>query len=261
MYRYNKAERYYHFQKNPLHLNLKQQLLLPINQYHNIKQEYTALKNDVDANKETFYSIWEQLAEHYKNYPNRVIFELLNEPNKTSATTSITAATLNTIQLAVVDKIRAIDPDRMIALAVYGNNVAGQLCELTLPADTNNLIVSVHDYSNMDFTHQGLDSYAVGVDYTASGSKAGFENAINVSKVWSEANNVPVWISEFGVYLGGLGQNSAFTEDDVTAYYNDFTTACNNSGIGWCVWEFNNGFGIFSDNQLKNYVSAGLQLN
>lgn len=88
---------------------------------------YGELKDNVSANEATFYSIWEQLAKHYKNYPNRVIFELLNEPNTTDSATSMTSDDLNRIQLAVVGKIRAIDNDRKMALAVFNNNNASSL--------------------------------------------------------------------------------------------------------------------------------------
>ncbi|MGN0492912.1 MAG: glycoside hydrolase family 5 protein [Acutalibacteraceae bacterium] len=221
---------------------------------------YSDLKTDFTANKANFYSIWEQLAEHYKNYPNRVIFELLNEPSTvTGAADAMTAASLNEIQLAAVEKIRAIDSDRMIALAVFDNNSALNLNDLVLPADTSNLIVSVHNYDHYAFTHQGIDGSDTRLDYTESGSKDLILDRLQRANEFSKANNIPVWISEFGVYLGGLTTDGVFTTDDVTAYYNDFTTACNNYGIGWCVWEYNVGFGVFNpDNTLKDFVKAGL---
>lgn len=221
---------------------------------------YTDLKINFEANKENFYSIWEQLAEHYKNYPNRVIFELLNEPSYVEgAADAMTAASLNKIQLAAVEKIRAIDPDRAIALAVFDNNSALCLADLELPADTSNLIVSVHNYDHYAFTHQGIDGSAGRLDYTESGSKALILDRLETANRFSQENNIPVWISEFGVYLGGLTADGVFTTDDVTAYYSDFTTACDGYGIGWCVWEYNVGFGVFNpDNTLKDFVKAGL---
>ena len=223
---------------------------------------YSDLKTNFEANKANFYSIWEQLAEHYKNYPNRVIFELLNEPSTvTGAVSAMTAASLNEIQLAAVDKIRAIDSDRIIALAVFDNNSALNLNNLTLPADTSNLIVSVHNYDHYAFTHQGIGGSedTARHDYTASGSKDLILNRLQIANEFSKTYNIPVWISEFGVYLGGLTTDGVFTTEDVTAYYKDFTTTCNGYGIGWCVWEYNVGFGVFNpDNTLKDFVKAGL---
>ena len=220
---------------------------------------YVELKDNVSANEDTFYSIWEQLAKHYKNYPNRVIFELLNEPNTTDSTTSMTSEDLNRIQLAVVGKIRAIDNDRKMALAVFNNNSAYSLQSLSLPADKSNLIISIHNYDAYGFTHQDLDSNCpVGVDYAASGSADQIKTLVNTVRAYSNDKGIPVWISEFGVYLGGLNKTAEFKDEDVTSYYSDFTKACG-TDIGWCVWEYNVGFGVFdSNNNLKDFVKNGL---
>lgn len=220
---------------------------------------YGELKDNVSANEATFYSIWEQLAKHYKNYPNRVIFELLNEPNTTGSATSMTSEALNRIQLEVVGKIRAIDNDRKMALAVFNNNSAYSLQSLSLPADKSNLIISIHNYDAYGFTHQDLDSNCpVGVDYAASGSADQIKTLVDTVRAYSKANDIPVWISEFGVYLGGLNKTKEFTEKDVTDYYSAFTKACG-TDIGWCVWEYNVGFGVFdSNNTLKGFVKDGL---
>lgn len=233
---------------------LSNELTVVIDLHH-----YGELKDNVSANEATFYSIWEQLAEHYKNYPNRVIFELLNEPNTTDSATSMTSDDLNRIQLAVVGKIRAIDNDRKMALAVFNNNSAYSLQSLSLPADKSNLIISIHNYDAYKFTHQDLDSNCpVGVDYAASGSANSIDTMVNTVREYSKDKGIPIWISEFGVYLGGLGKTQEFTDEDVTKYYYDFTNACG-TDIGWCVWEFNVGFGVFdSNNQLKDFVKKGL---
>ena len=233
---------------------LRKDLTVVIDLHH-----YGELKDNVSANEATFYSIWEQLAKHYKNYPNRVIFELLNEPNTTGSATSMTSDDLNRIQLAVVGKIRAIDNDRKMALAVFNNNSAYSLQSLSLPADKSNLIISIHNYDAYGFTHQDLDSNCpVGVDYAASGSADQIKTLVDTVRAYSKANDIPVWISEFGVYLGGLNKTKEFTEKDVTDYYSDFKIACG-TDIGWCVWEYNVGFGVFdSNNTLKGFVKDGL---
>ena len=220
---------------------------------------YGELKDNVSANEATFYSIWEQLAKHYKNYPNRVIFELLNEPNTTGSATSMNSEALNRIQLEVVGKIRAIDNDRKRALAVFNNNSAYSLQYLSLPADKSNLIISIHNYDAYGFTHQDLDSNCpVGVDYAASGSADQIKTLVNTVRAYSNDKGIPVWISEFGVYLGGLNKTAEFKDEDVTSYYSDFTKACG-TDIGWCVWEYNVGFGVFdSNNNLKDFVKNGL---
>ena len=39
------------------------------------------MMSDPWSHKDRFLGIWKQVAEHYHEYPSRVLFELLNEPN------------------------------------------------------------------------------------------------------------------------------------------------------------------------------------
>ena len=41
------------------------------------KRTYKKIKPD-DGNKQKYYKMWEQLAEHYQNYSMDLIFELIN---------------------------------------------------------------------------------------------------------------------------------------------------------------------------------------
>jgi len=42
---------------------------------------YEEMMSDPRGNKERYLAIWQQVAEHYKDYSSNVLFELLNEPN------------------------------------------------------------------------------------------------------------------------------------------------------------------------------------
>jgi endoglucanase len=42
---------------------------------------YEEMMWDPWSNKDRYLGIWQQVAEHYKDYPSNVLFELLNEPN------------------------------------------------------------------------------------------------------------------------------------------------------------------------------------
>lgn len=96
------------------------------------------------------------------------------------------------------------------------------------------------------------------MDYAASGSADQIKTLVNTVRAYSNDKGIPVWISEFGVCLGGLNKTAEFKDEDVTSYYSDFTKACG-TDIGWCVWEYNVGFGVFdSNNNLKDFVKNGL---
>lgn len=38
------------------------------------------LQTNVSGNKQKYYKMWQQLAEHYQSYPSGLVFELFNEP-------------------------------------------------------------------------------------------------------------------------------------------------------------------------------------
>src|SRR5688572_15645449 len=42
---------------------------------------YEEMMTDPRGNQERLLGLWEQIAEHYKDYPSTVLFEILNEPN------------------------------------------------------------------------------------------------------------------------------------------------------------------------------------
>jgi len=44
--------------------------------------EYNSMAQDPEGNKERFISFWKQISNKYKDAPNSVVFEILNEPNK-----------------------------------------------------------------------------------------------------------------------------------------------------------------------------------
>ncbi|MGA2257953.1 MAG: cellulase family glycosylhydrolase, partial [Thermoguttaceae bacterium] len=44
--------------------------------------EFQAMGDDPAGNKERFLAVWRQIAEHCKDAPDDVVFEILNEPNK-----------------------------------------------------------------------------------------------------------------------------------------------------------------------------------
>ena len=44
--------------------------------------EYNSMAKDPMGKKEMFLSVWKQISEHYKDYPDEVLFEILNEPNR-----------------------------------------------------------------------------------------------------------------------------------------------------------------------------------
>lgn len=223
----------------------------------------TSLYTDPDTVSPKYLAIWQQLAEHYKEYPDRVVFEAINEPPVN--TTTFTSAKLMELQEKVLEIVRKTSETRKLMVATGSNNSVRAIENITQNLiNDKNVIAAVHCYWPMSFTHQGASwiknddgtlKYPGGVKYTAA-AKAEVESAIKICKDFSEKNNMAVWLGEFGVYQGG-----GAAAEDVQAYLSDFTKLCGESKISWCYWEYNVGFSAYDESTgWRGNVLAGLGL-
>jgi len=112
---------------------------------------YDELSFDVAGERARFLSIWSQVADRYSGASERVLFELLNEPQ---GQFNDNPSMLNTLIADAVSVIRSSNPTRPVLVGPAYWNQIGALDVLELPDDPN-LIVSVHFYDPFDFTHQG----------------------------------------------------------------------------------------------------------
>jgi len=91
-----------------------------------------------------------QAVVRYKNASNRLLFEILNEPNK-----ALTLDLWNTQLRETLSIIRASNPTRNVVIGPAKWNGFEQLPKLNLPADNQHIIVTFHYYHPMRFTHLG----------------------------------------------------------------------------------------------------------
>lgn len=195
------------------------------------------LASDFNGNKDCFYKIWEQVSARYQSYPEELMFELVNEPNK-----PITNEQLNELQMETVKRIRKLNPTRVIALATNDNNGTWNLFNTQVPVGDENIIISIHNYDTMGFTHQGASW--IGTEYD---HKTHFDdevrNAIrehmDYCKAYEQRTGRQVWISEWGVYQGIADQ------EDISAYVDYFSKICRELDIAYCYWEFCAGYGVY----------------
>ncbi len=220
-------------------------------------------------NTEKFYAIWRQIAAHYASAPAGLAFELINEP-KDAATTEL----LNPVYAEVIRQIRQTNPRRTIFLGPGRWNSIGELPKLRLPADDQNLIVTVHCYEPFFFTHQGanwagpevqslhgivfpgppdkpfvlppdakvsqgvrhwIDRYNTLPTEQNPSSPRAFRDLIQQAKVWGEQNHRPMHLGEFGAYTKADQASRA-------RFYGAFRAALDEAGIGWAIWDWKSGF-------------------
>ena len=93
---------------------------------------------------------WRQIATRYKDRSDRLVFELLNEPNG-AMTDAKWQASFPTLLAAV----RESNPTRAVMVGPGHWNSIDSLANFSVPEADRNLIVTFHYYSPFQFTHQG----------------------------------------------------------------------------------------------------------
>lgn len=220
-----------------------------------------------NANLETVLKkVWVQMAEHYKNRSNYILYEILNEPNGT-----LTTAVWGKIQQVVITAIRTVDTKHTLVVGGASFNSYTELAALPVYTD-NNLIYTFHFYDPFVFTHQGASWPApsmaslnnVPFPYNAStmpstpsalagtwvasaltnykneGTLAKIKSLIDIAVAFKTSRNVKVYCGEFGVYI----PNSP--NADRNYWYQEVRKYLDAKQIPWTIWDYQGGFGLFT---------------
>ncbi len=212
--------------------------------------------------------IWKEIAIRLAGTnPNKVFFELYNEPNAISDLNWRNAA------IAMINTMRPILPNHTFIVGANDYNSLYQLFSMGVLPDAN-IIYTFHFYEPMVFTHQGATwvSNAVSTtgvpfpydpatmpqanplvnptlpytnysiyDYAYDGTCAALYNSLLVARSFSSMYNVPIWCGEFGsykVYAPADDSRCRYTEcvkNNLDALY-----------IPYAYWEWDATFSIFN---------------
>jgi endoglucanase len=211
---------------------LSRGLLVVIN-IHN----YEKLEMYPDAHRDRFLAIWAQIAEHYQDYPDDLLFEILNEPH------GELDALWNDLLVEALDVVRATNPERNVVIGPVQWNNVNALPLLELPEDDRHIIVTVHYYNPFPFTHQGAEWVSGSYEWTGTrwGTEADKRAVIaDFDKVaaWAKEHDRPIYVGEFGAYW------KADMEDRVL--WTDFVARqAEARGMSWAYWEFCSSFGVY----------------
>ena len=203
--------------------------------------------------------------------PDLVYFEVLNEPVFDDGSGGYAFARWAAVLAELHAAIRAAAPDHtIIAGGADWNGIDG--LEALEPLADPNVVYNFHFYEPFIFTHQGASwggepwvsfhdvpypsspaSVAPLLDEFVPGSQAydflEWYGDIRADRAWVAAclkpavdwaarHGVPLTCNEFGVY------KPYSPRPDLLAWHRDVCELFDAHGIGWCKWEYDEGFGI-----------------
>jgi endoglucanase len=200
--------------------------------------EFVAMGRDPLGNKDNFLAFWKRIGERYSNHPNEVIFELLNEPNG-----ELTPELWNKLYMEAFNIVRKTNPERTIIVGPAYWNSVDHLDELKLPEEDENIIVTVHYYLPMEFTHQGAKwvglENKVGVEWKGTAEeKQPIIKDFEKAQTWSKTHGRPIFLGEFGVY------DKADMASRVR-YLSFIARLAEKMGWSWAYWQFDSDFILY----------------
>jgi endoglucanase len=200
--------------------------------------EFGAMGDDPEGNHEKFLSTWRQLSDHYRTASDRVLFEILNEPSK-----ELTPDLWNQYLREALAIIRESHPTRTVIVGPAFWNGIGHLHELELPAEDRHLIVTVHYYTPMEFTHQGASWSShkdksnvewLGTPEERDAIREDFAKAA----AWAKDHDRPLFLGEFGAYDKAPMASRVRYTDAVARTAESF-------GWSWAYWQFDSDFILY----------------
>jgi endoglucanase len=181
------------------------------------------------AHRERFLAIWRQLAEHYKDYPKELVFELLNEPRD-----KLTTSLWSEYAAEAVKIIRETNPGRTLMMGGGNWNSLGELEKTTFPKE-DNVIATFHYYNPFCVTHVKSDGCKnkPAEEKTWSGTpaqKAAVDADLDRAKAWSDSSGYPLYLGEFGVH-------ESQPMDVRAALTAHVARSAEKRGMAWAYWE------------------------
>jgi hypothetical protein len=215
---------------------LSRDLFIVINAHHEewIKANYTD-----PVYRARFDSIWSQIALRFKDKPEKLLFEIINEPK------GLTQAQNNELHERVLGIIRRTNPTRNVIIQGHEWGGAEQLVTMAIP-DDEYLIGSFHSYDPWPFGLEGTGTF--GSSYQLQELEKKF---IQVRQ-WSDDTGIPVFLGEFACHRSA-DYNSRMKH--YRAYINFSLTY----GFTPCAWDDGGNFGCMlrtarSWNEIKDIL-------
>lgn len=207
---------------------------------------FNEIFQDPAANHDKLVGLWAQIAPKFKDYPENIVFEILNEPN-----TNLTAELWNTYLADALKEIRKTNPTRVVFIGAAEWGGLAALSKLKFPeGEQENVILTVHYYEPFQFTHQGASwvndaNNWVGTTWDSTEVEVNeIKDHFNQIKAKAEELNVPVNIGEFGAINGADADSRARWTGHCTKMFEEM-------GFSWNYWAYTANFDAYNSSTGK----------
>ena len=221
--------------------------------------------------EESLLLLWPQIASHYKNRSELIVYEILNEPQFGNKE-------WEPIQKKALEAIRKVDKKHTVVVTGAEWSGLNAMCSLQ-PLNDKNIIYTFHFYEPFIFTHQGANWGDPGLqllsnipfpynkdkmpeipsdskisslrgqlaNYPKTGNAPTLKKRLEQAAAFSEKVGAPVWCGEMGVH------DVAVLNEDRNNWYKSVGAILSDLKMPFCVWGYDDSFGLFTPGSKKKY--------
>jgi aryl-phospho-beta-D-glucosidase BglC (GH1 family) len=214
---------------------LSRGLFILMNAHHEswIKHDYSA------THISRFDAIWTQISKRFKDKSDRLVFEILNEPE------AMSVDDLNALNDRILGIIRQTNPTRLVVYAGTNYSSDWDLQQVNVPGtDDKYLIANFHCYSPWSFVSGGPD-----VTWGTQADQDAITAIFDGVAAFVASKGIPVMVNEFGA-----GPNHDY--DSRMAFYKSYVHNTINHGMAFFAWDDGGDFRTY-DRQLPQDHTPG----
>lgn len=208
---------------------LAEELIVIVNAHHErwLKEGYTSAK------QARIEAIWQQMAERFQHKPQRLVFEILNEP------VGMTVEQVNSLNPKILTIMRQTNSRRAVVFS--GNGFTPYTALLATDVlSGENLIGNFHSYDPWPFAGQCTRRWG------SESDKAELRAIYQAVANWSAMHNIPATVNEFGAaQYDWENPENVCNVDDRNAYLKHHVMLQREFGIAGTLWDDDGSFRIY----------------
>jgi aryl-phospho-beta-D-glucosidase BglC (GH1 family) len=206
---------------------LKRGLFITLNLHHEAGLKATDTMTDLVAKADTlakYDSIWSQVASHFKDKSDYLLFEILNEPQ------TMSKASVDSFNVRALSIIRRTNPTRIVLYSGTSYTGSEILISTRIPDMNDKFLMGYyHSYDPWSFAGEAKGTWGTSSDI------ASMKNRFVQISNWSEKNNIPVLLNECGA-VRKCDYNSRMI------YYATMVENALAYNVGFNIWDDNGDF-------------------